>query len=126
MNSGDILRKLRLARNLSQSDVAKALGIDRTTYVKYEAGGSIRQKLRELAVFYDVSMEELLGLKQISQSNILNEMQTTNELAPDESVHLAKYRMLSTEHKKAIDYQLNYFYELDAKTDEHTEKIFEK
>ena len=126
MNSGDILRKLRLARNLSQSDVAKALGIDRTTYVKYEAGGSIRQKLRELAVFYNVSMEELLGLKQISKSDILNEMQTPNELAPDESVHLAKYRMLSTEHKNAIDYQLNYFYELDAKTDEHTEKIFEK
>lgn len=125
MTSGDILRKLRLARNLSQSYVAKALGIDRTTYVKYEAGGSIRQKLRELANFYNVSMEELLGLKQISQSDILNGTKTTDELTPDENVHLTKYRRLSTEHKNAIDYQLNYFYELDLKTDESAEKIFE-
>ena len=34
------LRRLREARGLFQKDVASAIGVDRTTYVKYERGDS--------------------------------------------------------------------------------------
>lgn len=61
MKTAHILRELRLARNMSQNEIAKALGIDRTTYVKYEHGGSIKRNLPRLADFFHVSTDYLLG-----------------------------------------------------------------
>lgn len=57
------LRSLRTAKKLYQKDVAKYLEIDRTTYVKYESGASEPDinTLRKLAVFFDVSLDYLLG-----------------------------------------------------------------
>ena len=36
----NILRELRTKKGVYQKDVAKYLGVDRTTYVKYERGDS--------------------------------------------------------------------------------------
>ena len=57
------LKELRNKKKLYQKDVAKYLGVDRTTYNKYEAGTSepsimILDKLCEL---YDVSFDYLIG-----------------------------------------------------------------
>lgn len=60
MTSAEKLKKLREERNLSQAEVAKALGLDRTTYVKYERGGSIRRNVLALARFFNVSTDYLL------------------------------------------------------------------
>lgn len=56
------LRELRERKNLYQKDVAAALGIDRTTYVKYETGASEPsfEILKRIARFYDVSIDYLL------------------------------------------------------------------
>lgn len=61
MRSADKLRRLREEKGLSQEDCAKALGIDRTTYAKYENGGSIRLKAQQLSSFFGVSIDYLLG-----------------------------------------------------------------
>lgn len=60
MTSAEKLKILREKRNLSQAEVAKALGLDRTTYVKYERGGSIRRNVLALARFFHVSTDYLL------------------------------------------------------------------
>lgn len=55
------LKRLREQRGLSQAEVAAALGIDRTTYVKYEAGGSVKRNIEKLSSFFGVSTDYLLG-----------------------------------------------------------------
>ncbi|WP_432646637.1 helix-turn-helix domain-containing protein [Mitsuokella sp.] len=55
------LKMLRESKGMSQEDCAKALGIDRTTYVKYENGGSIKRNVEKLARFFQVSTDYLLG-----------------------------------------------------------------
>jgi len=52
---------LRKARTMSQEEVAKALNIDRTTYVKYERGGSVKRNVEKLSKFFNVSTDYLLG-----------------------------------------------------------------
>ena len=57
------LKKLRESRGLYQKDVAAAIGVDRTTYVKYERGDSEPsfQILDKLAQFFNVSVDYILG-----------------------------------------------------------------
>lgn len=55
------LIELRKARTMSQEEVAKTLNIDRTTYVKYERGGSVKRNVEKLSNFFNVSTDYLLG-----------------------------------------------------------------
>lgn len=57
------LRQLRTNKKLTQKDVAEFLGVDRTTYVKYETGASEPnfETLQRLATFFGVSTDYLLG-----------------------------------------------------------------
>lgn len=55
------LKSLREAKGMSQADCAKALGIDRTTYAKYENGGSVKRNVEKLASFFNVTTDYLLG-----------------------------------------------------------------
>lgn len=61
MNASERLKILRKLKGMSQADCAKALNIDRTTYAKYENGGSIRRSVEKLANFFNVSVDYLLG-----------------------------------------------------------------
>jgi transcriptional regulator with XRE-family HTH domain len=59
----EIIRQLRLERNLTQREVAEYLQIDRSTYTYYESG---RTQINvhvviKLAHFYQVSYATLLG-----------------------------------------------------------------
>ena len=58
------LKALRKRRGLSQSQVAAALRIDRSTYAYYELGRTPlpAEKLVFLALYYRVSSDFLLGL----------------------------------------------------------------
>lgn len=57
------LRELRIEKSLFQKDVAAYLGIDRTTYVKYESGASEPpiETLIRLCNYYGVSLDYLVG-----------------------------------------------------------------
>ena len=61
MNASEKLKALREQKGMSQADCAKAMNIDRTTYAKYENGGSIRRNVEKLAAFFNVSVDYLLG-----------------------------------------------------------------
>ncbi len=68
------LRELRLARGKTQKDMAEYLGIDRTTYVKYETGSSEPniEAINKLADYFSVTTDYLLGKT--------NNMHPANEL----------------------------------------------
>lgn len=70
------LKQLREAKGLYQKDVAAFLGVDRTTYVKYERGDSEpnHDTLSKLASFFDVSVDYLLG-----RTDVPKEAQTLDE-----------------------------------------------
>ncbi len=59
---GEVLRNYRTAFGYTQKKVADYLGIDRTTYTKYE---TVRKPeievIMKLAAFYDVSVDSFLG-----------------------------------------------------------------
>ena len=62
MDTGRILRTLREERGLSQEEVAKAIGIGRVAYLKYESGENRPvRKLTELSRFFNVTIDYLLG-----------------------------------------------------------------
>ena len=58
---GEVLRKYRTANGYTQKKVADFLGIDRTTYTKYE---TVRKPelevLMKLSAFYDVTVDSFL------------------------------------------------------------------
>ena len=71
MNYGIILKELRLEHKLTQKDIANLLKIARQTYNHYEVQESIipLKYLNELANFYQVSIDYLLGLTSNKDSN---------------------------------------------------------
>ncbi len=66
MTLNENIRKLRLARNLSQVDLAKALGVTKQSVSNWENNNilpSIDMLIR-LAHFFSVSTDYILGLNQ--------------------------------------------------------------
>lgn len=63
MMNGERLKSLRISKGISQKDVANFLGIDRTTYLKYENGSSNPNiaRLAQLAIFFGTTPDYLLG-----------------------------------------------------------------
>ena len=72
-NNTDISTRLKVERvkkNLTQKDVADYLGIKQQTYSKYEKGSPISNDIIiKLCELYDISADELLGIKRPKLSN---------------------------------------------------------
>ncbi len=64
-----ILKELREARNLSQTDVAKVLNITRQAYNHYETGVRLPslESLIMIADYFDVSTDYLLGRNSLDK-----------------------------------------------------------
>lgn len=63
MTTGQRLKMLREQRGQSQADIAKLLGVGRTTYLKYESGeNKPTRKLKELAALFNVTSDYIMGL----------------------------------------------------------------
>ena len=62
---GERLKELREERGLSQNQIAQAFGIHSVTYLHYEKAQRepLLSLLADFAVFFDVSVDYLLGLK---------------------------------------------------------------
>ncbi|EAC2471109.1 helix-turn-helix domain-containing protein [Listeria monocytogenes] len=60
---GDLLMKLRKSKNLTQSDIAKILGVARTTYSSYEQNRRMPDAEIQIKIadYFDVSLDYLHG-----------------------------------------------------------------
>lgn len=68
------LVKLRKERSITQANLAKHLGIERTTYGKYETSGIQPpvEVILKLAEYYDVSTDYLLGNDRSPDEGVFN------------------------------------------------------
>lgn len=95
--TGMRLKNLRNSKNASQSDVATAIGISRTAYVKYETGASRPvRKLNELAKYFNVTTDYLLGNDNAGQ-----------HLSKEQTILLKGFKSLNTEGQNNLMMLLN-------------------
>jgi transcriptional regulator with XRE-family HTH domain len=66
MDIGSRIKELRNSMHISQQELADKLGVDRSTIGKYETNTRIPEvkMLIQLAKFFDVSTDFLLGLSE--------------------------------------------------------------
>ena len=112
----EILRQFRNANGYTQQKIADHLGIDRSTYSKYEKSRMPDlDVIIQLAAFYNVSLEEFLGEypNKISKGYHINptamasspEDGEDNDLSRNEKRLLALYRK-SIRKSEIIDFAL--------------------
>lgn len=91
------LKLLRTSAKLTQQEVAAHLGVERSTYVKYERGNSDppSSALVKLADMFGVSVDYLLGHDVPCGGSAL-------ALASSEADLLRKYRLLSNDSQAFI------------------------
>lgn len=67
-----ILKTLRTKKGWTQKDVAQLLGVDRTTYAKYEAGSSEPsfEMLKKITDVYGVPADMLLGWPNVTGKSV--------------------------------------------------------
>ena len=109
---GEKLLRLRKEMKMTQDDVAKILGMSRTSFSKYENGNSAPplQVLRKIAAIYNVGLEYLsfdentsirLNDSQSEDENTSSvPVSKITELRPVEKQIIGKYRILTDEEKK--------------------------
>ena len=122
MNASEKLKALREQKGMSQADCAKAMNIDRTTYAKYENGGSIRRNVEKLAAFFNVSVDYLLGRTDepggtAGFRNINGEPQQEgkkNDNTSGSTILMRAQNELSPEELAQIEHMAQFF--LDQKT----------
>ena len=96
------LRKLRLAKEVSQSDVARHLGIERASYSAYEAGASRPVRyMDKLALYFNVSTDYLLCLSD-------NPQPKKQGLNDEEKKLLDQYWQLNAEGRLALNIYLEF------------------
>lgn len=110
--SAEKLRLYREACALSQQQVADALGINRTTYTKYETGsGNLKlDKLVKIAAIFNIPAETLLpessdGIRHIDKVSDCDLSEASFlQLSSEERGLIALYRTLSgSEKQKAAE-----------------------
>ncbi len=72
MNIGQILKKLRTEKGITQEELGKIIGVQKSAIHKYESGiveNMKRSTIDKLAKFFNVSPSYLLGYTDYSQQN---------------------------------------------------------
>lgn len=97
--------------NLSQAAVAKALGIDRSTYARQEANGNIKLETAiRLAQIFGVSVEKLTGEPEQMGNDRLHDNTVPEQLSRTDALILTNnetniikmFRSLTAENKKLV------------------------
>lgn len=97
----DRLKELRAAAGLTQQDVAKFLGVERSTYVKYERGNSDppTPTLIRLADYFGVSVDYIIGHNP-SQASVMLPKISKDDISLLEKFHsldcMAQARILNS------------------------------
>lgn len=96
------LKNLRKQKKVSQTEVAKFLGIERTTYTAYESGKSRPVRcLDRLAQYFNTSVDYILGL---TDSPIPKEIKFQNLSETEKEIMLNYWTLNEVGKQKAKDY----------------------
>ena len=112
---GERLRELRIKSGFTQSQIAKILNIDRSTYSYYEIGKTTPDvaTLMSLTKIFNISMDSLLG-DEISQKSLAQKRSAENylfskkntshiyELSGEEKELVGLFRVCSKKQQSAI------------------------
>ena len=90
MNYGTKLKELRTSELLPQKDIAKQLGISRSTYKDYELQNKILpiKHLNAICNIFDISIDYLFGFTEQKKYNNCNHNIDLNK----QSIHLIEFR----------------------------------
>lgn len=93
------LKRLRESKNLTQLEIANIIGVNRTTYTKYETGDSEPniETLIKLANLFETSIDTIIGYKQKNKPTITEH----------EYFLIQSYRNKSLEIKHIVDCALD-------------------
>jgi repressor LexA len=101
--TGERLRSLREQRGQSQEEIAKLIGVGRTTYLKYESGeNKPTRKLKELSALFNVTSDYLMGFSDNPHSTPFGNQkplfscyapQKPIQLEPPEPINHAHYKI---------------------------------
>lgn len=96
------LKKLRIARGLSQQALADKFNLTQQSIYKYENGLAEPdiETLKSFAVFFGISVDYLIGS---STSSSINDMLTTLSPTEKEIKFLQSFRYLSPEVQNSIE-----------------------
>ena len=102
MTFGDRLKQVRLQKGLTQENLAKKLGIGKTTITGYEKGNRQPdvQRIKDLAKILGVTGDYLLDI----------DVADAPTYTPAEQAHIKKYRTLDEHGKTMVDFVLDEEY----------------
>ena len=89
---GERLYDLRVSRELSQEEVAAAVGISRVALTRYENGQRMAKMniVMKLAAFFDVSVDYLIGDEKIDVEEISSGLSQSEREAVDHLIWILK------------------------------------
>lgn len=90
MGFGETLKKLRLAKGITQERLASDLDIPESTIRRLETSESIprRDRLIQIADYFGVSIDHLLGIDEKDKDEEFNDSKTTIQLIQAEAKKL--------------------------------------
>lgn len=118
---GERLRLLRESKGLSQTEVAKLLGVNRTTYVHYETGYSKpTQKLEALCSLFNTTSDYIMGTN--NTNTVIKPNLNIANITEDEYRLLKKYRELSETAKIRVEARIDAEYDMMKEVEQEKTK----
>ncbi len=108
---GKRIESARKELNLTQEELAKELGLNKSTIQRYETGQVQRIKLPVIAAMakiLNVSPDWLSNKSENKKQNL----QTNKEFLNKDKIHLEKYNMLNDDGKAKLNERLDELLEL--------------
>lgn len=94
-NFAERMRSLRKEKGLKKTEVAKGIGLDRSTVTNYESGkrnNPTAETLQRIADYFDVSIDYLTGKSDIRDKLTATELiQVFRKLTDENKLQLIKY-----------------------------------
>ncbi|EAF0393011.1 TPA: helix-turn-helix domain-containing protein [Listeria monocytogenes] len=122
---GDTLMKLRKSKNLTQSDIAKILGVARTTYSSYEQNRRMPDAEIQIKIadYFDVSLDYLHGRDKNNIADTIAAHIDSNASEEDIKEILAYIEKKRKEHVNEEEINIT---EIASKEDDAVDKFVEE
>lgn len=125
MKYGDILKRLRNEKGISQRELADRLKINRSTYARYETSATQPDfdTLKLLANFYDVTIDYILGNSDHKKLTIEEKLSKELRLRDGENIYFYDMEGLDDEDIEMLKKQIELYREMAEKRKKKNENV---